>query len=72
MQSLHRIARAASAPGVVTKGHSVEAAWITKFKVSYKTDGGSEFTELASFDGNSDQDTEVENMFTQTYSARYW
>lgn len=59
--------------GVVTKGHSIEAAWIKTFTVSYKADGGSTYSSIDStFTGNSDQNTEVENMFSATQSARYW
>jgi len=59
--------------GVVTKGHSIDAAWIKTFTVKYKADSGSTFTEISgTFTGNSDQNTEVENMFSATQTARYW
>ena len=60
-------------PGVVTKGHSIDAAWIKTFTVKYKADSGSTFTEISgTVTGNSDQNTEVENMFSATQTARYW
>ena len=59
-------------PGVVTKGHSVEPAWIKSFTLEYKPDGGSWTTVGGSFDANTDQETAVETVLSATYSARHW
>ncbi|CAK9014994.1 SCO-spondin [Durusdinium trenchii] len=59
--------------GVITKGHSIEEAWIKTFTVSYKTNTSSDWVELSTtFPGNEDQSSEVENMLDAVVEARYW
>ena len=56
--------------GVVTKGRGDGAQWVTSYTVSYSSDNVS-YTSLGSFTGNSDQNTEVTNLFTSSINARY-
>lgn len=63
--------------GVITKGRPDVAQWVTAYKVAYSDDGDTwdkikdDTDEVQEFMGNSDSDTAVTNLFSDTVRARY-
>lgn len=60
-----------SVSGVVTKGRGNYSQWVTSYTVSYSQDNMT-YTPLGiTFIGNTDQNTEVMNLFPSAVTARY-
>ena len=57
--------------GVVTQGRSDEDQRVTSFQVSTSVDGSTWSSRSATFDGNSDRHTKIENMLSSAVDARY-
>ena len=62
--------------GINTQGHPLENKWVTKFSIEYSTDSIHFKPYLESgvqkvFNGNSDKNSIVKNVFSHQISARY-
>lgn len=57
--------------GVVTKGRGDAGQWVTGYTLSYSTDGTA-YTDMGrNYKGNTDNNSEVSNIFTLPITARY-
>ncbi|WP_294249867.1 discoidin domain-containing protein [uncultured Chryseobacterium sp.] len=57
--------------GVVTKGRGDAGQWVTSYTLSYSTDG-TNYTDMGrNYKGNTDNNSEVSNIFTSPVTARY-
>lgn len=57
--------------GVVTKGRGNSAQWVTTFTVTYSTDNITYTPIGGTYRANTDQNTEVTNVFSSSVTARY-